>query len=267
LKPDITPLLEARYTALIRLTLEPGARLTAFAFDGYLMTAPLSLPRLAEGPNRMTLRSGDKFSRPTLPWTVPVDFRSETALRGTLVRLERGSLQPWKRNRLLIAPAVSGPARALFRFEAPEPRRFAWAYALATVPEGPANAPPRQAELAWSTNGLDWTPIGRLAIPSTPLQWDASLDGELIPASPCPVLWLRINSETGLVALELAGHLEAPPCPDDLQITHLWAEDDGPRDFTVPPGRMSYELVCGKNPRAHTIELRAPRSVRHDLSL
>lgn len=266
LKPDITPLLDARYTALIRLTLAPGARLTAFAFDGYLLTAPLSLPRLAEGPNRMTLRSGDKFGKPTLPWTMPVDFRSETALRRTLVWLESGAPQPWKRNRLRIVPAASGPARAIFRFEAPEPRRFAWAYAIATVPEGPPKAPPRQAHLDWSTDGSNWTPLSRLAIPSTPLQWDASLDGNCVPAAACPTLWLRVTSETGLIALELAGHLEAPPCPDALQITHLWTEDDVPRKFTAPPGRASYELVCGKNPQAHTIELRAPRSVRHDPS-
>ncbi len=264
LKPDITPLLDARYTALIRLTLAPGARLATFAFDGYLMTAPLSLPRLAEGPNRMTLRSGDKFGRPTLPWTMPVDFRSETALRRTLIRLESGTLQPWKRDRLRVAPAASGPARAIFRFAAPEPRRFAWAYALATVPEGPTNATPRQAELAWSTDGVTWLPIGRLAIPATPLQWDASLDGECVPASACPVLWLRVTSETGLIALELAGHLEAPACPDDLQITHRWTEDGALREFTAPSGRTSYEFLCGRNPQAHTIEMRAPRSISHD---
>jgi hypothetical protein len=264
IKTDITPLLDARYTALIRLTLAHDARLTAFAFDGYLMTAPLSLPRLTEGSNRMTLRSGDKFGRPTLPWTVPSDFRSETALRRTLVRLEGGALQPWKRDRLRVAPAATGPARAIFRFDAPELRRFAWAYAIATVPEGPTHAPPRQAELAWSTNGADWTSIGKLAIPSTPLQWDASLDGECVPASACPVLWLQVTSETGLIALELTGHLEAPACPDDLQITHCWTEDGVPREFTAPPGRTSYEILCGSNPQAHTIELRAPRSVRHE---
>jgi hypothetical protein len=262
LKPDITPLLDARYGALIRLTLAPGAQLKTFAFDGYLMTAPLSLPRLAEGRNRMELRSGDKFGKRTVPWTVPVDFRSEAALRQTLVRLETGTLQPWNRNRLRVAPAAAGPAQAVFRFEAPESGRFAWAYAIATVPEGPTNTPPRQAEMEWSKDGVSWTSVAKLAIPATPLQWDASLDGEIVPTAASRTLWLRVTSETGLIALEFAGHLEAPPSAGDLRITHRWTEEGVPREFTAPPGQERYEIMCGENPQAHTIEMRVPVSKR-----
>ncbi|MEI8243260.1 MAG: hypothetical protein WCI17_08345 [bacterium] len=262
LKPDVTPLLDARYGALIRLTLAAGSQLETFALDGFLMTAPLSLPRLAEGRNRMELRSGDKFGKHTVPWTVPVDFRSEAALRQTLVRLEAGALQAWKRDRLRIAPAAAGPAQAIFRFDAPESGRFAWAYAIATVPEGPTNTPPRQAEMALSMDGVSWTNVARVAIPATPLQWDASLDGEIVPSAAAPALWLRVTSDTGIIALEFAGHLEAPPSTGDLRITHRWTEDGVPREFTAPPGQAGYEIMCGRNPQAHTIEMRAPASKR-----
>lgn len=264
LKPDITSLLETRYGALIRLTLAAGARLNTFAFDGFLMNAPLSVPRLEEGRNRMELRYGDKFGKRSVPWTVPVDFRSETALRQTLVRLEAGALQPWKRDRLRVAPTATGPAQAVFRFDAPQHARFAWAYAIATVPEGPTNAPPRQADMAWSTNGVSWTPVARLTIPSTPLQWDASLDGDIVPMESQPSLWLRVTSDTGLIALEFAGHLEAPPSAGDLRITHRWMEDGVAHEFVAPRGQQTYEVSCGKNPKAHVIEMHAPQSTKRE---
>jgi hypothetical protein len=116
--------------------------------------------------------------------------------------------------------------------------------------------------MEWSKDGVSWTSVAKLAIPATPLQWDASLDGEIVPAAASRTLWLRVTSDTGLIALEFAGHLEAPPSAGDLSITHRWTEDGVPREFTAPPGQERYEILCGRNPQAHTIEMRAPASKR-----
>ena len=261
-KPDITPLLEARYDALIRVTLAAGARLDRLAFEGYLMTAPLSLPRLAEGQNRMELRVLDKFRKRTTPWTMPVDFRSEAALKTALVCLARGTLAPGSRNRLRVIPPADGPAQAVFRFDAPEMRRFAWAYVIATVPEGPTNAPAQQATLEWSTDGASWTPFASLAIPNTPLQWDASIDGEIVPPEGIQTVWIRVTSETGVIALDLAGHLGEPPSSGELRITHRWKEGGAEHVFEAPSGKAVYEVPCGRDPEVHTIEMRVPSVAR-----
>jgi hypothetical protein len=260
-RPDITALLEARYDALLRITLGAGARLDKFAFGGYIMTAPLTLPRLAEGRNRMELRCRDKHQKRTTPWTVPVDFRSETALRAVLAGLENATIAAGGHERLCIQP-TNGAARALFRFDAPETKRFAWAYAIATVPEGPTNAPARRAALEWSADGAAWKPLAQLAIPNTPHQWDASIDGEIVPAEPSAKLWLRATSETGITAFEFTGHIEQPALPGELRITHRWKEGDAERSFVAPRGATVYELLCGKDPEAHTIEMSVPSVTR-----
>lgn len=255
---DLTALMASRYGALIRLTLGQGARLSALRFDGRLMTAPMSLPRLVEGENRMSLRTLDRHGQRTTPWTVPVDFRSKTALSAALVRVEAGSLVPGARERLRLAPPPAGPACAVFRFAAPAARSFAWAYAIATVPERPTGGRASQAVLEWSPDGSTWKTMAAIDIPGTPLQWDASLDGEAHPTGPQRHLWLRVTSATGLIGLEFAGHLAEPASPAELRITHRWYEAGGERAYAVPSGDSTYAIPCGSEPRQHSIEMRAP---------
>lgn len=255
---DLTALLATRYDAMLRLTLAAGARLDRLACEGWLQVAPMSLPRLAAGANRMQLRCGDQYGRRTTPWRVPADFRSEAALRTTLVGVEHGKLVPGARERLQLAPPADGPAVAVFRFDAPAGRPFAWAYAVATLPEGPADAAPKQAVLEWSEDGAAWRPLSTIAIANTPLQWDCSLDGTVRLPAPAPRLWLRVISATGLIALEFAGHAAEPASPAGLRIVHRWREDAGEREFAVPAGADAWSVDCGAGPREHSIEMRAP---------
>lgn len=233
--------------------------MTRFAFEGYILTAPASLPRLVEGRNRMELRTGDKHGKRTSPWTVPVDFRSEAALRRHLAGLDGAVVLPGNRDRVRIAPAGEGvAARAVFRFDEPGERRFAWAYAIATLPEGPADAPPRRAVLEWSGDGAAWTTGAAIAIPNTRLQWDGSMDAETVPAEPVRTLWVRVTSETGVIAIEFTGHMDKPPLPSELRIVHRWMEGAEERVFEAPAGQAVYDVVCGPAPERHTIEMRAP---------
>lgn len=255
---DITRPLVSRYTALIRLTLGVGARLRAMAFDGHIMTAPLALPRLGQGANRMELRSLDQHGLRTVPWNQPVDFRSEAALRTALVQLAAGAIAPGDRRRLCLMPPADGPLCAIFRFDAPAARRFAWAYAVATVKEGPVDAAARTATLAWSSDGATWHDGASIAIPSTPLQWDASLDGEFRPSGTAARLWLRVTSGTAVTALDFAGHLAEPASPATLRIVHRWLDADGEHTLVAPAEATAYSVVCGADPRRHSIEMHAP---------
>jgi hypothetical protein len=149
----------------------------------------------------------------------------------------------------------------------PESRRAAGAClaaagaAVVLAPAAPApaaGATVRQAVLEWSTDGAAWTRGAALAIPNTPLQWDAGLDAEVVLPQPAAAVWVRVTSDTGAIALECAGHLEEPPSPGELRITHRWREGTDARAFDAPRGCAVYEVPCGRDPRGHTIEMRVP---------
>jgi len=258
IRQDITQIMTSRYQAMLRFTLAPGARLRRFAFEGYVMVAPASLPRLVAGANRMELRTGDRRAQCTTPWTVPVDFRTEQALKKHLIGLDRGTFAPGKRKRVCLIPRDSESLQAVFRIAAPDERVFTWAYAIVTVPEGPVELPPRQATLEWSADGIRWTQCAALAIPHTSLQWDASIDGDIVPPQPARALWLRVTSDTGIGACEFTGHLAHHQPLGRLQIIHRWREGQQQREFIVPQDANEYHVTCGSDPRDHAIEMRVP---------
>ena len=256
---DITALLSSRYDCLIRLSLKKGAALRRFRFDGVILTAPLSIPRLAEGDNELELRWGDKLGRCTLPWSSWIDFRSSADLKAQWVRARNAQPQPYVEGWQQIAPAQEGPVSVIFRFPAPSRRRFLWAYVHASLREGPVGQPPRRASLDFSSNGRDWKNLTDAEPTSTHLQWDVSLDGEAVFARSMASVYVRLSSQTPISGLEFHGHLDAkPPIHDELEVLHQWKEDSGERSFTAPAGATRYTVRCGPGPREHTLRMSVP---------
>jgi len=287
---DMTDLLDSRYECFVRLELGAGARLERFRFEGYVMTAPLTIPRLVEGDNAMELRSGDKHGLTTVPWSDAIDFRSSADLAARWERADNARVEPHKDDWQKISPEKpDSPVSVTYRFDAPPGRRFAWAYVLAIVGEGPTDQPPRKAMLEYSLDGKRFKPLAEIDISNTEIQWDTTIDGEvvfvesvagasaqpvaatgrepveracLVPvaragAEPVERVWVRLTSATPIGGVEFYGHLAAAEHASlPVQVTHRWRDDEDQREFTTPPGATRYTITCGANPREHTIEMR-----------
>lgn len=263
---DVTMQMDGRYEALFRISLGKGARLHRFGFDGFIMTAPLALPRLAAGANPMEVRCGDKYGLCTVPWSDVIDLRAGASPAARWLEAGNATVAPYVPGWVQIAPAGGGPVQVTYRFDAPAGHAFAWACLLVSVREGPAGAPPRHAALAWSRDGHAWQEVTSAALSSTEQQWDTTLEGEVSGGNDCRSLWARLISDTAVTGVELHGHLSEPaPASSDLRITHLWRERDGERRLEVPAGVTRYALNCGPEPRDHTISMSRPsRKLRID---
>jgi len=259
-KIDISPLLEARYHFDLRLTLGANARVSKFRFEGYLLTAPMSLPRLDEGVNVMTLKGKDKYGLATVPCEILPDFRTTAAVpldRQAAIR--NGELRPGAETWQVIAPKGKGPVQATFTFDAPAGEKFAWFYALATVTEGPIHEPQRQAKVEWSFDGGDFQPLTAAAIDHTALQWDCSLDNEQILDRPGRTVSIRVTSDTPIRGMEFVGHLDMDAALSVRpEITHRWLEGGTEHQFVAPPAADRYWFRCGPNPTGHVIEMSVP---------
>lgn len=265
---DITDELDARYEVRVRLSLDTGATVSQFKFDSYLMTAPMTLPRLAEGDNPMELKLKDAFGLATIPMEILPDFRNSAAIPidRQAIEILNGEVQPGAKDWLVIAPKGSAPVQATFRFDAPFGDQFAWYYILGTVGEGPVNGPGKQALLEWSVDGQSFYELTRLDITRSPLQWDCSIDATCRPPTPTPAVFIRVTSDTAIGGLEFHGHLDRQTIPSVRpQITHRWLEMGVEKSFTAPENIDSYTVTCGPNPTDHVIEMRVA-SARHPCS-
>ena len=260
---DITAQMDGRYEALFRLSLGKGGTLRRFSFDGFVMTSPMSLPRLAAGANPMELRCGDKYGLSTVPWSDVIDFRASAKPATRWSEAGNAVVGAYVPGWLQIAPAGPGPVQVTYRFDAPAGRAFAWAYLLASVREGPAGETARQATLAWSRDGKAWHEVCAAELPNTANQWDTTLDGDVRCKESAPVIWVRVTSDTAVTGLELHGHLAEPvPAGDELHITHLWREGHGEKRMAAPAGATRYTVTCGPEPRDHTIIMSVPSRKR-----
>lgn len=263
---DVTELLTSRYGCLIRLTLGEGAGLAKLRFEGFILTAPMSLPRLEAGDNPMELRTGDKYGLCTVPWSRLMDFRAGADLPSQWVRAENAVAAQYMEGWQQVAAAGDGPVRISVRFDAPAGEGFAWAYVHASCREGPSDQPRGEAKLEWSRDGKTWRELSKIEIPNTPRQWDGAIDGEVrfdqAPGS-VPSVHVRITSETPVTGLEFHGHLLGQPTAGQtLRIVHRWREGGGERSFEPPPGARQYVIHCDGEPEGHTIEMHAPSMAR-----
>jgi hypothetical protein len=256
---DITAQMDGRYEALFRVRLGKGALLQRFGFDGFLLMAPLSVPRLAAGVNPMELRCGDAYGLCTVPWSEIIDFRAGTALSTRWAAAANAAPAPYVNGWQQVAPQGAGPVELTYRFDAPAGRTFAWAHLQASVREGPHGGPTRHARLAWSTDGTAWQEAASCELSCTAQQWDTSVSGDVRCKGGSRSLWLRLTSDTAITGVEFYGHLaKAADRRDSLRITHVWREGNTEKRCDAPPGARHYDVACGADPREHTIILSVP---------
>ena len=253
---DITGYLSARYECLIRVTLGEGASLTRLRFEGFVMTAPGSLPRLVEGENRLQLRTGDRFGLCTLPWSEVVDFREGADMPAAWHWAHNARIEPYVSSWRQIVPEGEGLVSVAWKFDAPAEGKFAWAYVQASIREAPENQPRPKAQLDYSTDGKQWKKLAEVEVPNTHLQWDGSIDGRKKFQRPTKSVWVRLTSPTAITEVEFHGHLASAAAEgDELNIVHRWKEQGQERQFAAPIGADEYVVACGPNPTGHTIEM------------
>ncbi len=259
-KIDISALLEARYSFDVRLTLGATARVAKFRFEGYLLTAPMSIPRLDEGVNVMTLKCKDRYGLATLPCERLPDFRKTAAVpldKQAVIRngVLRPGIDPWQ----VIAPKGKGPVQATFAFEAPAGETFSWFQVQASVVEGPAPALPHQVKMEWSGDGRTFKPLAGTVVHGVPRHVDCRIDAARILDLSGRTVQVRVTSDTPISGVEFVGHLAMGAAlfvrPE---ITHRWAEGATECRFVAPPATDAYFFRCGPAPSGHVIEMRVP---------
>lgn len=256
---NIGPLLEARCAFDIRLTLGANARVSKFRFEGFLLTAPMTIPRLDEGLNVMTMKTKDTYGLATVPYEIIPDFRQHAAVPlDQQAAIRNGALRPGSGIWQLIAPQAKGTVRATFRFEAPAGEAFAWFYVRVFV-IGTATGTPSHVKLDWSGNGGVFRSLAAIVDNTASLCRGGCLDAEQILDQPGPTVQVRVTSSVPISGLEFVGHLDrGAALATHPEVTHRWIEGRAERLFRAPSSADRYYFRCGPKPTGHMVEMKMP---------
>ncbi len=253
---DLTEHMTSRYEGIIVFNLDADAVLKSFAFTSPIMNAPKSLPKLCVGTNVMRVNGGDDYQQQTVPFKEIVDF-SPTANPTELWQSAKNVvIKEWAGGWKLLEPKISGEkVEAIYHFNAPEGKQFAWFHALCSVKEGPFGEAKKQASLEWSIDGSNWQSLVQSDINNSKLGWDMSLENDCVLGQNTSDVYLRVVSETGITGVEFYGHIDCSAVASTpIRIEHQWHEGDKACATSIE-NMESYEVVCGAEPSRHVLTL------------
>ena len=250
---DLTEQMTERYEGIIAFELSAGAVLKSLSFKSPIMTAPKSLPRLDAGDNQLQICSNDKYKRQTVPWKQIVDFTPQSDPLASSVRDLNARVDSWASNWKCLSPIEDSALEVVYEFEAPTQRQFSWFHALCSVKEATEGVLDQAASLAWSTDLKQWNLIKRSHISATHLQWDMSVEGDVLLDSTHQKIYLRVVSDTAITGIEFYGHLDASDMTSSqYTVEHQWLENGEPRSF-ICADLQPYTVHCDEQPSEHHI--------------
>ena len=253
---DITENFDGRYNGLIKITQKEKSVLEIFKFDGYIQTAPMSIPRLEKGKNEFTVLENDKLNLKTTPYHLPVDFRENKGLAKKILNCKNGEVKIERPGWLTILKVDENkPLQVDFKFTMPENKKIAWCYVYTILKETKWGGAKGFATLEFSENGITYQKINSREITQTRQYWDCSLEGQVQFKTELSEFYFRVTSDTSISGFHCYGHMLEADHKGVVKIKHQWKEISGVKTFDAPLGKSTYSLTCGDFPAAHAIEM------------
>jgi hypothetical protein len=261
---DLTRLVRGSYGYLLRLStsgVQGQIAIRSLAIDTWVQVAPISLPRLRAGGNRMRYEVGDRYGLRTVPMLVTPDTSSPKDLERHLVAMPT-DYDPRRDTSRIHGDAV-------LRLAAPAGMKIAWFSVGATFRT-------HQGEQAGQTDNRiayavsesrDFTEVYRSLVPTWVNHWRYNWDTDVRLDEPAEVVYVKFHGDPGLNAMRACLHLLPKRKPNtDVQITHSY--EIGGRTYhktisLAEPGE--YVIRCEGDPNNVAVTINVP-SARHTVT-
>ena len=239
---DLTKLVKGRYGYLLKLAVQGKVGETAIRslkVDTWVQVAPISLPRLMKGANKLRYDVGDHFDQATVPMLVTPNCGDPEDLKKYVVEMPK-DYDP-KRFVMRIKGAV------VLKCQAPAGQKIAWLSAGGTFNTiqgkgGPSTSnmmfyavdKPEDFKQLYKANNPDW--IGH---------WLYNYDTDIKLDQPAETVYIKYIGNPGVNVLRASLHL-TPPRPADtaVKITHGYKLAGKDQEKTVDlakPGEYSID--------------------------
>jgi hypothetical protein len=249
---DLTPYLRERYQYLIKFKLEGRDSL---AIKTWVQLAPISLPRLKKGRNRLDYKTRDQHGLASTPsYQMPnMDDRQEMSRYWTSV--PKGYDPSRARDRL------HGPME--LAFHAPPGRKIKWVTVGGHFRAHRSDQAPGTGNEMWLAEGSEgeWKRIHRAAVPAWHQHWHYAYDQEVMLDQPAAMIRVRYVGDPAVNSVRVNLHSVAPDTTvdDPVTVTHAFRMDGKTeiREFRLDRPQR-YTIDCPSEPEDVFIRLAVP---------
>jgi hypothetical protein len=254
---DLTPLVKGTYGYLLKLRTSGPAAASAvesLAVDTWVQVAPISLPRLKKGSNRLHYEAHDRYGSRTIPMLITPNTADPNDLAGYLLEMPR-DYDP-KRHTCRIR------GDAVLRLAAPAGAKIAWFTVGATfrTHQG-SRAAETDNRIAYAVGRpVNFTQIYKSSVPTWVNHWRYSWDTDVVLDTPASEVYVKFTGNPGLNTFLACLHLlPAEPPKTNVRVTHAYLLDGRLRRRTVDLDRPGeYTVTCDGPPENAFITICVP---------
>lgn len=238
---DLTRQVKQTWGYLLRLRAEGEAGQTAIrslGIDTWVQVAPISLPRLKKGSNKLCYDADDRYGKSTQPMLVLPNVADPADLEKYVVSMPE-TYDPQKFTRRIVGEVI-------IKLQAPKGQKIDWLSAGGTFSTerrdlakntkctiGYATGDPKDFQQVWESDVPDWTD-----------HWRFNYDTDIRLDSPAETVYLRYVGDPAVNVIRTCLHL-TPAVEHDpaMVITHGYRMDgelaettvelEGPGEYTV----------------------------------
>jgi hypothetical protein len=254
---DLTNLVKGTYGYLLRLSTSGDPRqaaIKALSIDTWVQVAPISLPRLKKGENRLQYEVGDRYGLRTIPMLVTPDTSNPRDLEKYVVAMPQ-DYDPQRHTSRIVGETT-------LRLAAPAGLKIAWLSVGATFRT-------HQGEQAAKTDNRiayavaeprDFKEIYQSVVPTWVSHWRYNWDTDVRLDQPAEVVYVKFHGDPGLNMMRACLHLLPKDSPSaGVRIAHTY-DIAGRRyektvDLTEP---AAYPVSCDGDPENISVTIAVP---------
>ncbi len=258
---DFTQEVLNTYGYLIRFDFgAAGSGLAELTLNTWAQVAPVSLPRLLAGENRMSFHLGDRYGLATTVREVRLNLRDPAQLEKYVVAMD-ADYNPLRHRRKLSGEAV-------IEVQAKPGTGIRWFTAGGYFNTYLGKKAKRTAnEILYSTAGADgpWKSVARSNVPGWVEHWHYGMDEDVMLEAPVDKLWLKYVGKPGVNQIWVYAHcLPERDVTRGVELTHGYKLGGEliEKKFTFA-GPEEYTVACPSEPENVYLDLYNP-SIRMD---
>jgi len=254
---DLTGQVLHGYGYLVRFDFDrEGSGLAELAIDTWCQLAPVSLPRLLAGENRMSFSLGDRYGWPTTVREIRLNLRNPARLERHLAKMQ-ADYDPLRDSQKLKGEAV-------IRVPAKPGSRIKWFTAggyFYTYP-GKETVNTKNA-IYYSTAGPDgpWRPVATSKVPDWVLSWHYGLDQDVVLDEPADTVFVRYVGDPAVNQIWIYAHCLPEEVPESARVRLTHGYEIGgqylEKSFSFE-GPGEYVVDCQSTPENRLIRFECP---------